>query len=68
MDVVYTFKFAANMGEGTYSMAIALHTPDTHISKNFEWRDFALVFSIVNSNKDVFTGVNWLPPSLELTL
>jgi len=68
MDVVYTFKFAANMGEGTYSMAIALHTADTHISKNFEWLDFALVFSIVNSNKDVFTGVNWLPPSLELTL
>ena len=63
--VVFTFEFAANLGEGTYSIAVALHTTDTHISKNFEWRDLALVFNIINIDKEIFVGVAWLPPKLE---
>lgn len=63
---VFTFQFAANLGEGTYSVAIALHTADTHINKNYEWRDLALVFNVLNIDKDNFVGVAWLPPTLEL--
>lgn len=62
---VFTFQFAANLGEGTYSIAIALHTADTHISKNYEWRDLALVFNVLNIDKETFVGVAWLPPTLE---
>jgi lipopolysaccharide transport system ATP-binding protein len=64
---IFTFQFAANLGEGTYSVAIALHTADTHIGKNYEWRDLALVFNILNVDKGTFVGVAWLPPILELT-
>jgi lipopolysaccharide transport system ATP-binding protein len=63
--IVFTFQFAANLGEGTYSVAIALHTTDTHIKKNYEWRDLALVFNVINIDKDTFIGVAWLPPKLE---
>lgn len=63
--IVYTFHFEANLGEGTYSVAIALHTADTHISKNYEWRDLALIFNVINIDKEVFVGVAWLPPTLE---
>lgn len=63
--VVFTFQFAANLGEGTYSVAIALHTADTHISKNYEWRDLALIFNVINIDKEYFIGVAWLPPRLE---
>lgn len=63
--VVYNFQFAANLGEGTYSVAVALHIADTHIGKNYEWRDIALVFNVVNIDKPKFVGVAWLPPSLE---
>lgn len=63
--VAYKFQFAANLGEGTYSIAVALHTADTHISKSYEWRDLALVFNVMNIDKDRFVGVAWLPPSLE---
>lgn len=63
---VFTFQFAANLGEGTYSVAIALHTADTHINKNYEWRDLALVFNVLNIDKEIFVGVAWLPPTLEL--
>ena len=61
----YTFRFAANLGQGTYSVAVALHTSSTHITKNYEWRDLALIFNVVNIDKDTFIGAAWLPPTLE---
>jgi len=64
-SVVCTFRFAANIGVGTYSIAIALHATETHVSKNYEWRDLALVFNVVNIAQDTFVGVAWLPPQLE---
>ena len=64
--VVFNFQFMANLGPGTYSVAVALHRSDTHIAKNYEWRDLALVFNVVNIGKDHFLGVAWLPPSVEL--
>lgn len=63
--VTYNFQFLANLGEGTYSVAIALHSSDTHIAKNYEWRDLALVFQVLNVDKATFVGVAWLPPTLE---
>lgn len=63
---VYQFTFPMMLGEGTYSIATALHTTDTHISKNFEWRDLALIFNVVNIEQSRFVGVTWLPPKVEL--
>jgi lipopolysaccharide transport system ATP-binding protein len=65
--VVYKFQFAINLGEGTYSVAVALHTNETHIGRNYEWRDLALIFNVINMDHDTFVGVAWLPPSLEHT-
>jgi len=59
-------NFKANLGPGTYSLAVALHAHESHLSKNYEWRDHALVFSVINSSQDHFLGVNWLPPELEI--
>lgn len=64
--IAFRFDFAANLGEGTYSIAVALHTGETHLSKNYEWRDLALVFKVVNASSDRFVGVAWLPPRLEI--
>ncbi len=63
---VYHFSFPMMLGEGTYSIATALHTTDTHISKNYEWRDLALIFNVVNIEQSRFVGVTWLPPKVEL--
>jgi len=62
---VFAFQFSANLGEGTYSIAVALHEKDTHISRNYQWRDLALVFHVVNFDKETFVGVAWLPPTME---
>lgn len=63
--IVYKFHFAANLGEGTYSVAVALHATDTHVAKNYEWRDLAIVFNVINIDQDGFVGVAWLPTTLE---
>lgn len=59
----FLFDFAANLGPGTYSVALALHTEDTHITKNYQWRDLALVFNVLNLDKKYFAGIAWLPVS-----
>lgn len=64
---VFTLQFAANLGQGTYSVAIALHASSTHITRNYEWRDLALIFHVVNSDKSSFVGSAWLPPELDYT-
>lgn len=58
------FAFPANMGVGSYSVAIALHSGDTHISKNYEWRDLAAVFNVVNLDKADSVGTCWLPATV----
>ncbi len=67
-SISLNFDFFANLGVGNYSIAVALHASDTHISKNYEWRDLVLVFNVVNVNKDIFTGVAWMPPRVEVVL
>lgn len=64
-SVEFRFKFAANLGPGAYSIAVALQGGDTHLGGNYEWRDLALMFSVVNTSKYEFVGVVWLPPQLE---
>ena len=60
----YEFKigFPANFGVGSYSVVTALHDRDTHLGANYEWRDLALVFNVVNSGEHQFSGCNWLKP------
>ncbi len=63
-SISFNFKFNANLGCGTYSLAVALHTTGTHIAKNYEWRDLALIFNIVSLDQSEFVGSAWLPPTL----
>lgn len=63
--IQFDLSFSANLGEGSYSVAVALHTADTHVANNYEWKDRAIVFNVININKDRFVGVAWLPTTLE---
>lgn len=59
------FSFPVNMGLGSYSVSTALHTADTHLAANYEWQDLALMFNVVNIDRQPFEGLNWLPPDVE---
>lgn len=63
--VTYRFSFPANMGQGSYSLSLALHTSDSHVSHNYVWKDRALLLNIVNINHPEFVGVSWLQPEWE---
>jgi lipopolysaccharide transport system ATP-binding protein len=64
----FNFDFQANLGPGTYSIAVALHADDTHVGSNYEWRDRALMFNMINIDKDEFVGVAWIPPVVRCSL
>jgi lipopolysaccharide transport system ATP-binding protein len=56
----FKIQFPANLGVGSYSLSLALHDSATHLTNNYEWRDLALVFNVVNVDKIFFIGDNWL--------
>lgn len=62
----FSIDFPANLGVGSYSIQTALVDRDTHMSANYEWRDLALVFNVVNINKTTFSGSMWLEPTITL--
>lgn len=61
----FDFNFLANLGPGTYSVSASLHRDDTHLGMNYEWKDLAMVFTVMNLDKTTFIGTAWLPPALE---
>lgn len=63
----YTFQFPVRLGVGSYSIAIALHSGDRHVGNNYEWRDMAVVFNVLNPRHDQFVGLAWLPPTVSCT-
>ncbi|WP_332855265.1 ABC transporter ATP-binding protein [Duganella sp. S19_KUP01_CR8] len=65
--VTYSFSFAANLGAGSYSVATAIVSTATHLVNNYEWRDLALVFTVVNMQRPHFEGSAWLDPAIEIT-
>lgn len=59
------FDFDLNLGPGSYSISIALHANDNHLSQNFEWIDRAVVFTVINVGENDFIGSSWLPPRVK---
>ncbi|MDP2804934.1 MAG: ABC transporter ATP-binding protein [Gallionellaceae bacterium] len=57
-----TFSFESlNLGNGSYNVSVALHQGHTHLSKNFDWLDHALVFQIVPGNLPAAIGICHFP-------
>lgn len=62
----FEIAFPANLGPGTYSVQTALVSNDTHLVNNYEWRDLALVFNVININKPHFAGCAWIDPIIDI--
>ena len=58
--------FDANLGAGSYSIQIALHRTGSHMDGNYEWRDLAYVFNVININKFEFAGIAWIDPEIQI--
>ena len=64
----YEIRFSANIGAGSYSVQTSLVSTQDHLTNNFEWRDLALVFNVVNIDKPHFAGVAWIDPTIEIAM
>jgi lipopolysaccharide transport system ATP-binding protein len=62
--VRFNVNFLASLGAGTYSIQTALVSTDTHLVDNYEWRDLALVFNVINISKPTFVGLAWIDPEI----
>jgi len=60
------FDFVAQLGEGHYSITVALHSEKSHLIDNYQWKDLALVFAVVNRSHPSFVGSAYLPPVVRL--
>jgi len=58
--VTFRFGFDMRLGKGNYSIALSLSRLDSHLDRNFEWRDYGLVFHVINNRQEDFVGCSWL--------
>lgn len=65
-EITYRFAFPMNLGPGTYSVATAIVSTETHLVNNYEWRDLALVFTVMNMRRPHFEGSAWLDPAIDI--
>lgn len=65
-NIQCTFEFPVNLGEGNYSVTVAFHRGNSHVSENYEWMDLAAIFQVVNVNALPFAGMVYLPTKITL--
>ena len=66
-QVVFRLPFTCTLGPGSYSVSPALVSTDTHLTNNYEWVDNLLVFDVINVDRQVFIGSNWLDAQFDIT-
>jgi len=63
--VSFYFRFSMRLGQGNYSMSFSLSRFDSHLDKNYEWRDYGLIFQVINTSREDFVGCAWLDAKIE---
>ena len=58
-NYVFDVYCDANLGVGSYSIHASLVRNHSHIEKNYQWVDGALVFEVLNKDKVEFVGCSW---------
>jgi lipopolysaccharide transport system ATP-binding protein len=66
-NYLFDITFSASLGPGTYSVQTALVGSESHLVSNYEWRDLALVFHVVNMSKPSFAGCAWINPRIDIS-
>lgn len=64
--LAFEFAFPANLGPGSYSVSTSLSSTENHLTDNYEWRDLALVFTVVNTTQAHFAGCAWIEPKITI--
>ena len=62
----FQINMPLNLGAGMYAISTALVSTDTHLDKNYEWRDHAMEFEVIHGQGPYFEGQVHLAPTIEV--
>ena len=65
-NLTFRFAFPVLLGQAHYSISLSLTSQDSHLDKNYEWRDYGLVFHVVNTTRENFVGCSWLNAQISI--
>jgi lipopolysaccharide transport system ATP-binding protein len=65
-EMVVDFDLQLNLGVGTYTVTVAVHSDATHLVNNYDWWDKVIGFQVVPGPGPYFVGSAWLPVSLHV--
>jgi lipopolysaccharide transport system ATP-binding protein len=66
-EILYRYRFPANLGKGSYSVSLSLSREDSHLDMNYEWRDNAWMFHVFNTRQENFVGTSWLDAKVDIS-
>lgn len=64
----FEFSLALNIGEGNYSIQVALVEGKSHVEANYQWIDLAKVFQVINTHDYPFAGQSYLSCECEIKI
>ena len=64
--LVFRFKFSIRLGPGHYSISLCLSQEDSHLAGSYEWRDYGVIFHVINRGQEDFVGCTWLDAKASL--
>ena len=65
-EMTVDFDIQLNLGVGTYTLTVAVHSDATHLVNNYDWWDKVIGFQIVPGPEPRFIGSTWLPVVLHV--
>ncbi|MQR02604.1 ABC transporter ATP-binding protein [Glaciimonas soli] len=65
-ELIYRCRFPVNLGKGSYSVAISLSRLDSHLDTNYEWRDYSVIFHVINTLSPDFVGCAFLDAEMAI--
>ena len=65
-ELTVDFDISLNLGAGTYTLTVAVHSDATHLANNYDWWDKVIGFQIVPGPEPSFVGSAWLPVRLHV--
>lgn len=64
--LIFKFNLLANIGPGSYSISCFLTSTNDRFSNNYESRELAYFFDLLNQSHPYFVGSAWLNPELDV--
>ncbi len=65
-EMAVDFDIQLNLGAGTYTVTVAVHSDATHLVNNYDWWDKVIGFQVVPGPEPHFVGSAWLPVGLHV--